>query len=272
MTPLRPTAVAGIFYPDQPTQLAATVEALLDAAPRPEPGAPCPKALIVPHAGYVYSGAIAAAGHACLRPFAGRISRVVLAGPSHRVPFRGIALTEAEAYASPLGPVPLDHAWSQRLAGLRWCGRLEDAHAPEHALEVHLPFLARVLGDITLVPLVCGAVSARQMADALSALWGGPETLIVISTDLSHYLPYDDGRAIDATTAQAVERRDPTAIGPREACGHVPLNGLLTLAQDFDLSVQRLDLRSSGDTAGARDRVVGYGAWRVDEPVRGPVS
>lgn len=267
MTAIRPMSVAGVFYPDQPQRLAAEVDRMLAAvsADLPADGAEPvrPKAVIAPHAGYPYSGPAAARVYAPLRSLAGTVTRVVLVGPSHRVPFRGIALTEAEAYATPFGPVPLDRAWMGRLAGLSFVGRLEEAHGPEHALEVHLPFLTRVLGSFGLVPVVCGRVTADQVAEALERLWGGPETLVVISTDLSHYLPYDACQALDAATARAVESLDPSAIGPKEACGHVPLGGLLTLAKRRGMAVHRAALLNSGDTAGSRDRVVGYGAWAL---------
>ncbi|CCG09541.1 AmmeMemoRadiSam system protein B [Pararhodospirillum photometricum] len=261
MLPLRPTAVAGIFYPDAPTALARAVDDLLAEAPGSD--APAPKALIAPHAGYVYSGPTAAAAYARLAPGRDTIERVVLLGPSHRVPFRGLALTEAQGYASPLGPVAIDHAWADRLRALPYAGTLEDAHLPEHALEVHLPFLHRMLTRFTLVPVVCGQVSVAQMAAALAELWGGPETLIVVSSDLSHYLPYDQARALDDATAQTIEALDAEALGPREACGHIPVAGLLALARAHGGRLERLDLRSSGDTAGSRERVVGYGAWAL---------
>jgi AmmeMemoRadiSam system protein B len=275
---IRPTAVAGLFYPKDPATLLRDLDALLGEAtqnpgqnPGQSPGqSPSrnptnstspPKALIVPHAGYIYSGRTAALAYAALAPFADTITRVILFGPSHRVGFGGLAACDLDAYDTPLGPVPVDRDWMARLDGMPAVGHLDQAHAAEHALEVHLPFLKRVLGDFTLVPIVCGQARASVVTEALDRLWGGPETLIVISTDLSHYLDYETCRTKDAETATAIDRLDDSAIGPHEACGHVPLSGLLTLARARDLSIERIDLRNSGDTAGKRDRVVGYGSW-----------
>jgi AmmeMemoRadiSam system protein B len=268
---VRPTAVAGLFYAQDPSVLARDVDRLLAQARRagpaqsaPSPETP-PKALIAPHAGYVYSGPTAALAYAPLEPFAGIITRVVLLAPSHRVGFGGLATCDAEAYDTPLGPVPLDRDWMARLEGLPGVLRLDQAHGPEHAIEVHLPFLKRVLGSFTLVPLVCGKARAETVAAALERLWGGPETLVVVSTDLSHYLTYEACQAKDDATARAIDALDGDDLGPQEACGHVPLTGLLALARTRGLSIERIDLRNSGDTAGSRDRVVGYGAWRLRE-------
>lgn len=297
MTRLRPTAVAGVFYPDQPRRLADEVDRLLaeaglrdpldPALSAPSPAwqgdeasdlplragpVPAPKAIIAPHAGYPYSGSLAARAHAALAPLAGRVRRVILLGPSHRVPFHGLALTEADAYATPFGPVPLDRPWMARLAGLPWVGRLEEAHGQEHALEVHLPFLMRVLGSFGLVPIVCGRAAPTQVAEALDRLWGGSETVIVVSSDLSHYRSYSECQDLDAATARAIEALDPTPIGPQDACGHVALAGLLALAGQKGLRIDRVGLWNSGDTAGGRDRVVGYGAWSLWEPTRPAAS
>ncbi|MCF8479386.1 MAG: AmmeMemoRadiSam system protein B [Rhodospirillum sp.] len=267
---IRPTAVAGLFYPKDPAALLRDLDALLDEAVELHPasqGDPPqpPKALIAPHAGYIYSGLTAALAYAPLSPFAATISRVILLGPSHRVGFGGLAACDLDAYDTPLGPVPVDREWMARLDGMQAVGRLNEAHAAEHALEVHLPFLMRVLGTFTLVPIVCGEARASVVAEALDRLWGGPETLIVVSTDLSHYLDYDSCRAKDRETAEAIDHLDATPLGPHEACGHVPLSGLLRLARTRGLSIERIDLRNSGDTAGSRDRVVGYGSWRLRE-------
>jgi len=265
---LRPPAVSGLFYPAAPAALAAQVDALLADARAARPGqerlAP-PKALIVPHAGYVYSGSTAAAAYARLAPHAAQYRRVVLLGPAHRHGFRGLALPQATAFATPLGIVPLDTAAMAGLAALPGVSVLPEAHAGEHALEVQLPFLQRVLGDFTLVPLVVGLAPPEQVAAALRQLWGGPETLIVISSDLSHYHDYATARQLDLATAAAIERADIAAVagaGNTEgACGRHAIAGLLAVAADDALAPTRLALCSSGDTAGPRDRVVGYGAW-----------
>ncbi len=269
---VREAAVAGLFYPADGHELDGVVRDLLrNAAPQPgaaAPGAPraVPKAIIVPHAGYVYSGPIAAAAYARLAPIAARIRRVVLIGPCHRVPLRGLAVPSAEAFVTPLGAVPVDRGACDVLLALP-CVRVFDAtHAPEHALEVQLPFLQTVLGDFAIVPLVVGDASADEVAQVLDRVWGGDETLIVVSSDLSHYLDDATAKRRDAATCRAIESLDASAIGDDQACGRVPVRGLLRLARARGLAVTTLDLRTSGDTAGDRRRVVGYGAWAFSEP------
>ncbi len=267
MGAVRQPAVAGSFYPAEPRQLRAQVRAYLAEAGDggAGEGGPVPKAIIAPHAGYVYSAPVAARAYARLRPARGRVRRVVLMGPSHRVPFRGLAVTDAHAYATPLGDIAIDHAAVKKLLALPQVAVLDAAHASEHSLEVHLPFLQEVLGGFALVPVVAGSAAPEAVAAALEAVWGGHETLIVISSDLSHYLDYDSARLVDARTCQAIEGLDPTGIGDDQACGRVPVSGLLSLAKRKGLRVETLDLRNSGDTAGPRDGVVGYGAWAFTE-------
>jgi hypothetical protein len=197
-------------------------------------------------------------------PLAGRIRRVVLAGPAHRVYVHGIAVPATAGFQTPLGPVRLDLDAVARLRELPFVEASDRAHALEHSLEVHLPFLQSVLGDFALVPLVVGDASPGEMARVLDLLWGGDETLIVVSSDLSHYLPYDAARARDGDTARAILGLDPTLV-PEEACGAAPINGLLALARRKGLTPELVDLRNSGDTAGSRDRVVGYGAFAFHE-------
>ena len=268
MSFIRSAAVAGLFYPNDPETLAATVRGLLAGAAAN--GQAVPKALIVPHAGYVYSGAIAASAYARLAPARGRIRRVVLLGPCHRVAVRGLAISAAEAFATPLGAVRID-AKARRLAlTLPQVSIVEATHEKEHSLEVHLPFLQIVLGDIELVPFVVGEASADDVAQVLDLLWGSEETLIVVSSDLSHYLDYETARRSDAATCHAIESLTPEAIGRDQACGRVPIRGLLHLARQKRLMPETLDLRNSGDTAGPRDRVVGYGAWAFIEAPNTP--
>jgi AmmeMemoRadiSam system protein B/AmmeMemoRadiSam system protein A len=265
MTMIRPTAVAGTFYPAQAELARQEIRSFLaGVAP---PIGPAPKAIIVPHAGWVFSGPIAAHAYARLAPLAGRIRRVVLLGPAHRVPFRGIALSGAEAWASPLGPVPLDSEGARILSRLPAIMRFDDAHAQEHALEVQLPFLQCVLGDgFRLLPLLVGDDPPEHVAAALDLVWGGPETLVVVSTDLSHYLDADACRLKDDQTRAAIESLDPARLGRDDACGRLPLAGLLLVARRRGLRIETLDIRHSGDTAGTRDRVVGYGAWALIDP------
>lgn len=263
MTALRLAAVAGLFYPDDPHQLHAMLHDLLRAAPSV---GGVPKAIIAPHAGYVYSGPVAASAYAPLAPAKERIRRVVLLGPSHRVGFRGIALASADAYATPLGIVPIDRAALAEIQDLPFVGLLDQAHAQEHSLEVQLPFLQEVLGEFQLVPLVVGEATPEQVAEVLDRLWGGPETLIVVSSDLSHYHDYASARRLDRATSEAIVNLRPEAIGYDSACGRVPVNGLLHSARRRGLTARTVDLRNSGDTAGDKSRVVGYGAYLFEEP------
>ena len=272
MTAIRSSAIAGSFYPADPAALQQQVQGFLSAAQVPAAAA-VPKAIIAPHAGYIYSGPIAASAYARVAPARGRIERVVLIGPSHRVPFRGIAVdTGAEAWRTPLGDVPLDREMIHRLMQRGLAGALEQAYQGEHALEVHIPFLQAALGTFRLVPLVAGDAGPEAVAALLEEAWGGPETLIVISTDLSHYLDYDACRTSDTKAAEAIERLDVSGLSSDEACGRVPVRGMLLAATRKGMSIARLDLRNSGDTAGPRDRVVGYGSWALFEPQSAEVS
>lgn len=266
---IRPAAVAGLFYPDDAAELRQQVDALLAAAPQAAAGAPAPKVLIAPHAGHMYSGPTAAAAYVRLRAAARRIRRVVLLGPVHRAPVRGLALPGARALATPLGTIAVDEDAIEALHVLPQVVTSAPAHALEHSLEVHLPFLQRVLADFTVVPLAVGEATAEEVAQVLDLLWGGEETLIVVSSDLSHFNSYERARRIDRDTVDAMLalRAD---IDPMQACGARPLNGLLLLARQRGLRAELIDLCNSGDTAGDRDRVVGYAAIALHEPMPAP--
>lgn len=266
MPAIRPAAVAGTFYPRDAAQLAAVVSECLAQAPRD--AAPAPKAIIAPHAGYIYSGPIAGSVYSRLASRAGSVRRVVLAGPAHRVYVPGVAVPTAGAFASPLGDVALDAEAIEALRTLPFVEASDRAHALEHSLEVHLPFLQSVLGEFRLVPLVVGDAGPAQMAALFGMLWGGPETLVVVSSDLSHYLPYPAARERDGGTARAIVGLDAT-LEPEDACGCAPINGLLMLARERGLEARLVDLRNSGDTAGGRDQVVGYGAFAFHETSHG---
>jgi AmmeMemoRadiSam system protein B len=257
---IRQPAVAGSFYPADPEELETTVNRYLGevSGSRTETS---PKALIVPHAGYVYSGPIAATAYAALRGLRSTIERVVLLGPSHFVPVSGLAATEADAFSTPLGTVPVDREALQSILHLAQVRLLEDAHALEHSLEVQLPFLQCVLDRFSLVPLSVGDATSEEVAEVLEQLWGGRETLIVVSSDLSHFLDYETARRLDEATTRAIEECEPEQLGSESACGRVPIRGLLLAAKRHHLRCQTLDLRNSGDTAGSRSQVVGYGAY-----------
>nr|VFK52241.1 MAG: hypothetical protein BECKTC1821D_GA0114238_11602 [Candidatus Kentron sp. TC]VFK56941.1 MAG: hypothetical protein BECKTC1821F_GA0114240_101337 [Candidatus Kentron sp. TC] len=277
---IRPPAVAGLFYPADPTTLKEMLEGFLREFVGNEEGIsdpsrskpvsePLPKAIIAPHAGFIYSGSIAASAYGKLARAKvngnADIRRVILLGPSHRVLFRGLAVTGAAFFATPLGDIPVDRKAIARIADLPQVGVLDEAHASEHSLEVHLPFLREVLEDFMLVPLVVGETRPKEVAEVLERFWDDEGTLIVVSTDLSHYLTYNQAKEQDSITARAIETLDTTAIHSGDACGRNPVNGLLHMAKQRRMSIERLDLRNSGDTAGDKARVVGYGAWAFFE-------
>jgi MEMO1 family protein len=260
MTTVRDPALAGMFYPEDPADLRRLVEGYLDNAVSTP--AAVPKAVIVPHAGYIYSGSVAGSAYARLRAGAGGIRRVVLLGPAHRAPLLGLALPEATVFASPLGRVPVDGTAVAELMLRPEVSVNASAHALEHSLEVQLPFIQLTLGhDFTLVPLAIGETSPEQVAAVLDALWGGAETLVVVSSDLSHYHDYETARHLDAETSRAIESLAVEDLRPDRACGCLAIQGLLLVARQRGLSAQTVDLRNSGDTSGGRDQVVGYGAY-----------
>jgi AmmeMemoRadiSam system protein B len=266
MSAIRPAAVAGMFYPDNPVVLRQTLVDLLANAPAAD-ALRAPKALVVPHARYIYSGAVAASAYAQLGALRGRIRRVVLLGPAHRVWVRGLALPEADRFATPLGEVPLDREAMQRLSDLPQVTRSATAHQMEHSLEVQLPFLQQVLGDFQLLPLAVGEATADEVAAVLEQVWGGDETLIVISSDLSHFLPDTEARKADGRTVEAILALD-WHLRPEQACGATPVNGLLLAAKRHGLHPVKLDVRNSSDTAGDPDRVVGYAAFAFEPEVQ----
>jgi AmmeMemoRadiSam system protein B len=257
---VRPPVFAGSFYPAEAAQLRREVEACLREAEVPA-DEPAPKALVLPHAGYIYSGPVAGFGYQLLARDRSRVRRVVLLGPSHRVGFDGLALSAAEWFATPLGLVPVDVRAATELLKLSLVQLIEPAHAHEHSLEVHLPFLQMTLADFQLVPIVVGEATPEEVDAVLEKLWGGMETCIIISSDLSHYHDYATARRLDAETAGRITRLQP--VRPDQACGARPLNGLLHAAAQHRLHAHTLDLRNSGDTAGDRSRVVGYGAFAL---------
>ncbi len=261
MSGLRPAVVAGKFYPGAPAVLQADVRAYVgNAAARRLEGIGPPKALIVPHAGYMYSGAVAGSAYARLAAGRDTIRRVVLFGPTHRVPVRGLALPAARAFATPLGDIDVDREAVAAALALPCVCESDAAHAFEHSLEVQLPFLQEVLGKFSIVPFAVGDATPREVADVIRLLWGGAETLIVISSDLSHYHGYAEARAIDRATADNILALSPT-LDHEQACGATPINGLLLCARERGMRPELLDLRNSGDTAGDKSRVVGYASF-----------
>ncbi|MDQ3563901.1 MAG: AmmeMemoRadiSam system protein B [Pseudomonadota bacterium] len=258
----RPPAVAGQFYPSDPMDLRRMIGGYLGIQ---EAGSQVPKALIAPHAGYVYSGAVAGSAYACLADARARIRRVVLLGPGHRVYVPGLALPRAQHFATPLGEVALDPGATQKLAVFPQVSVMDHAHACEHSIEVQIPFLQMVLEQFTIVPLVVGGAAPEDVSAVIEALWEEAETLIVVSSDLSHYHDYETAREIDRATAAAIVRGTAT-LHPEQACGCAPINGLLHFARKHKLRIAALDVRNSGDTAGPRDRVVGYGAFALYSP------
>ncbi|BCX81724.1 MEMO1 family protein [Methylomarinovum caldicuralii] len=258
MTSLRYPAVAGMFYPEDPVELDEMIRTFLASA---AVEGPVPKAIIAPHAGYIYSGPVAASVYRLLLPAKDVIKRVVLLGPAHRVPFRGLAVPSVDFFITPLGTVAVDKAALAKIADLPFVHVSDLPHEPEHSLEVHLPFLQEVLEDFKVVPIVVGDATPEEVAQVLERLWGGPETLIVVSSDLSHYYDYETARRLDSATSRAIEELDPTRLNYESACGRIPVAGLLLAARKHGLRAKTVDLRNSGDTAGPKDQVVGYGAY-----------
>jgi len=258
---VRQPAVAGIFYPGQKKTLAKDVNALLQAAKlnKIDTQSP-PKAIIVPHAGYIYSGPTAAAAFARLAAIRHNIKRVILLGPVHRVPVRGLALPGVTAFATPLGEIRIDQVAAESLENLPQVVESPAAHDQEHSLEVQLPFLQSILEDFELVPLAVGDATAEEVSEVLDVLWGGPETLIVISSDLSHFLPYQTAQTVDAGTVKNILNLH-GALSHEQACGGTPVNGLLLAAKQHQLQPHLLDMCNSGDTAGDKNRVVGYASF-----------
>ncbi|MCA9614079.1 MAG: AmmeMemoRadiSam system protein B [Myxococcales bacterium] len=257
---IREPAVAGVFYPSDPLELRATVRRYLDEARGEAPSTPV--ALIAPHAGYVYSGPIAGSAYASVAALRGKIARVVLLGPAHRVAFAGLAIPDVDALRTPLGLVRLDGAARDRVRTLPFVLVDDRPHAHEHALEVQLPFVQEVLGDVPVLPIVVGRATPEQVAQVLEMLWD-PSTLVIVSSDLSHYLPKNDAHRLDGQTRDAIEALAPERFEDNSACGRLPIAGLLALAKRRGLGVTTLDLRTSGDTAGTGEEVVGYGAFAL---------
>jgi len=275
MSGVREPAVAGRFYPANPDELRAVIRGFLSAAratktspdslmPSPEPRHTSPKGIIAPHAGYVYSGPIAGSAYAALRGLRGRVRRVILFGPAHFVPLRGIAIPTADAFQTPLGLVPIDCEAAERALSLPFVVLNDAAHAREHSLEVHVPFLQELLGDFQVVPLAVGEVTAEEVSQLIELLWGGEETLFVVSSDLSHFHDYETAVRVDTETARLIESLRFQELTGERCCGFRPIGGMLEAARRRGLRVRQLDLRNSGDTAGSRDRVVGYGAFVVE--------
>lgn len=258
MSTTRQPAVAGMFYPADPNQLRQDIETYLAHA---TPAQYTPKAIISPHAGYIYSGPVAASAYASLKPAHNKIKHVILLGPAHRVPFIGLAAPSVDYFATPLGKIPINQTLINKLQRLPQVRIMDEAHELEHSLEVQLPFLQIIIDEFDLLPLVVGDADMDAVAEVLNLVWGGEETLIVISSDLSHYHDYTTAQTMDRNTSKAIEQLQPEQVHYDMACGRNPVNGLLAVARKKGLTVNTLDLRNSGDTAGPRDQVVGYGAY-----------
>jgi len=259
MSQIREAAVAGLFYPANKNDLKNDIRRYLDQAQLSQKI--IPKAIVVPHAGFIYSGSVAASAYKYLVPLKHQINRVVLLGPSHRVAFHGLAVPASDTFNTPLGNIRIDQQGIKQLSELPQVIVSDLAHRDEHSLEVQLPFLQEILDDFTLIPIVVGDADCHEVADVIKQLWGDQHTLIVISTDLSHFHEYNKAKQLDRDTSDAIENLEPELIGFDDACGRNGLKGMLAVAREKKLSVDSLDLRNSGDTAGDKSRVVGYGAY-----------
>lgn len=256
---IRIPAVAGVFYPAQTEELRAMVQQFLQTAKITEEVVP--KAVIAPHAGYIYSGSVAATIYAKIQAARNYIKKVVLLGPSHRVPLKGLAVPSSHYFATPLGKIALDTVGIESLLTLPQVTISEQAHLQEHSLEVQLPFLQEVLADFVLLPLVVGHATSIEVSEVLEKLWGNDETLIVVSSDLSHYYNAQTAQRLDQLTSQAIENLRPEQIAYEQACGRNAINGLLVSARRHKMRARTIHLCHSGDTTGHKDRVVGYGAY-----------
>ncbi|ARN75998.1 AmmeMemoRadiSam system protein B [Oceanicoccus sagamiensis] len=262
MHSVRQPAVAGLFYPGSAQQLLKDVKQLLSDASQAQQHSPIQaKAIIVPHAGYIYSGSTAAKAFSALGPKASTIKRVVMVGPAHRVKLRGLAISDVQYFRTPLGDIPIDQEANSACLNLPEVQIMDSAHWQEHSLEVQLPFLQAVLEDFSLVPVIVGDSTSAEVQALLDLLWGGPETLIVISSDLSHFHDYSTAQYIDRSTCEAIEHFDLDHIDLKQACGSIGLKALLQAAKHRNMQVHTLGLCNSGDTSGDQERVVGYGSW-----------
>ena len=264
MIAVRAAAVAGTFYPGQRAILVDAVKEHLERVPLPLQEGRLTKALIAPHAGYLYSGPVAGTAFRRLQAERDAIRRIVLLGPPHRSPVRGLALSGASGFETPLGIVPVDEELVGRIRGMQQVSVNAAAHAPEHSLEVELPFLQEALDEFSILPLLVGTDVPGEVAQVLDRVWGGPETRIIVSSDLSHYLAYDLARQTDRQTAAQIQALE-AEVSHRRACGADAVNGFLVSARRHGLESELLDLRNSGDTAGDRSRVVGYAAFAFYE-------
>jgi AmmeMemoRadiSam system protein B len=255
---VRQAAVAGTFYPADAGELVEMVDQFMTEAGG---NGDMTKAIIAPHAGYIYSGPIAASAYAHLAGKKNLVRRVALMGPAHRVPLQGLAASSAQVFATPLGEVSVDQEALAKVLDLPQVQVWDEAHAFEHSLEVHLPFLQRLYTQFSIVPLLVGQATGQEVAEVLNLLWGGPETAVVISSDLSHYHDYTTAQHLDQFTAQAITNLDGQALQYESACGRNAIRGLLRVAKERNLNGRVVDLRNSGDTSGSRSRVVGYGAF-----------
>ncbi len=259
MERIKHPAVAGLFYPDNPEQLRLQVTAFLKDGQAGR--IKNPKALIAPHASYIYSGATAGHAYAQLQSVADKIQHVIILAPSHHLPFPGIGYSSAAQFQTPLGCLKANFDAIALIKNLPQVNQIDEAFEKEHSLEVQLPFLQVALGDVQITPLLISNAHSSEVAEVLEKLWGGDETLIVISSDLSHYLDYNNAQKKDQEATQAIEQLEPSALAHDHACGQIPVKGLLIAARNHHLHVTTLDLRNSGDTAGSHDQVVGYGAY-----------
>lgn len=262
-TLIRQPALSGTFYPQDPDELHSTIQHFLSAAPQRNHGKTKPQAIIVPHAGYIYSGLTAAFAYKALEPFKDEYHRVVLFGPAHRVYFEGVAVPKSTHFQTPMGKIPLDQSSIDQLRTLPFVQQRDDAHALEHSLEVQLPFLQSLLKNFQLLPIVVGDTPIDNTTKLVSQFLGQPETLVVISSDLSHFHSYEHAQKKDRETCDAILEKDIKKLGPKEACGYKPIQGLLAAMKSTDFHITELDVRNSGDTAGDKQRVVGYGAWLI---------
>jgi len=258
----RQASVAGSFYPKNPAQLKKTLTNLFNANEDLNIDFQTPvKAIIAPHAGYIYSGPIAAKAYSLVSTCIKGKNKITIIGPSHFVPFNGIALSTAEFFETPLGKIKVDHHAYELINRIPEVIYLDEAHAREHSIEVHLPFIQYLKKDVRIIPLAVGQTSYQKVAKVLEKFCEEKDNLIIISSDLSHYHAYGYAQKYDLQTALKIENYKCSQLGPNEACGYLAIAGLLKMAKDRKYKIKRIDLCNSGDTSGSKDTVVGYGSW-----------
>ena len=261
MEKIKQADVAGMFYPGEEASLRQMVDGFIQKALSFDLR---PRAIIAPHAGYIYSGSIAGTAYKTIAAVRDQIENVIIMSPAHRFYLRGIALHMADAFATPLGNIPVNIGIVKKIKQFSSVQWEERSFIQEHGLETHLPFIQRAFKPgIKIVPMIVGECQESEVAEILESVWEDPRNFVIISSDLSHFHSYADAKKLDRNTVDLIQNLDSQSLDTEFACGHYPICGLLNLARNRKLKIKALDIRSSGDTAGSKESVVGYGSFAV---------